>query len=154
MSEHDWRRYWRLPQLKLRVQRDTALGCHRCHSSSSLLSRWKGLLCQQPPVQRATMPMSALILESRGVISGHSYDSFFWMLTHVNIPFIFLVGCLFTLSHAILKVKPVPPWSSWRGLAVLCGHNDSWLVYIIFLLRRRRNEIMRLDFDFCFPSFV
>lgn len=72
----------------------------------------RGLLCQQQPVQPAAIvnstPMSALILKKRGVISGHSDDSFFSMLTRVNIPFIFLVGCLFTLSHAVLKVRPVP----------------------------------------------
>lgn len=61
--------------------------------SSGLLSRWKGFLCQQQPVQPAvtvnSAPMSALILKRRGVISGHSDDSFLSMLTHVNIPLFF-----------------------------------------------------------------
>lgn len=165
MSEHDRLRYWRLQQLKLRVQRDTALGCHRSSSSSRRLSRWKG-----PPLSAAARPTSrhrqqhANVSAHPQIVWSYQRPQWWFILFNAN-------SCkhplYFSRWLSVYTVTCSPnsqtssPLKFLKCIAVRRGHNDSdstWLLSCLHfnwtVLRRRRNMKLYFHFDFFFPSSV
>lgn len=99
----------------------------RSRSSTGLFSRWKGLLCQQQPVQPAatvnTAPASALILKRPGVVSGHSDDSFFWTLTKQF--FYFSQGSFWSFVYIVTSV-PIRRFSFEVPKGLCCTAWPQW----------------------------